>query len=102
LNIFDRIFAGRVIKDYGPLQERNFGLGHIRTSLLLAERRGKLKLVFKFSGYFICVGSVQYCEIPIDKTDLLRRALEDADNISAAKFGKVKSAVHVQDFEDLA
>ncbi len=96
MNIFDRIFAGRVIKNYGPLQERNLGLGHIRTSLLLAERGGKLKLFFKFSGFCICVGSVQYCEIPIDKIDLLRRALDDVDGIAAAKSGAMKAAGEIE------
>jgi hypothetical protein len=34
LNLFDRIFAGRVIKDFGPLEEWSLGLGRIRKSLL--------------------------------------------------------------------
>ena len=85
MNIFDRIFAGRVIKDYGPLEERSLGLGRIRKSLLLAERRGRLKLVFKFSGFFLCTGSVYYMDVPLEKAEVLRRCLDEAEGIAGVK-----------------
>jgi hypothetical protein len=99
LSFFDRIFAGRVLKDYGTLQVRNLGLGRYRTSVLLAERRGKLKLVFKVSGFlFPLAAAVHYFEVPIDRTDVLRRVLDDVDEIVAAKIGPAKAADPDDDF----
>ena len=47
MSIFDRIFMGKVIKDFATLEEKSFIIGKTRKSMLLTERRGKLKIVFK-------------------------------------------------------
>ena len=46
MSLFDRIFVGRVIKDFGILEEKSFLIGKYKTSMLLAERRGRLKIAF--------------------------------------------------------
>jgi hypothetical protein len=95
--VFGRDLVGRVIKDYGPLQERKLGLQHSRTSLWLGEQGSDPMLVFRYSGSFLCFGRLYSCKIPIDKTDVLRRSLDDVDEIVAAKFGGTRSTVQVKD-----
>ena len=60
MSFWDRIFMGRVIKDFGPLEEKSFLAGKMKKSLLLVERRGKLKIVFKWSGLALFGASVNY------------------------------------------
>jgi hypothetical protein len=54
MSLFDRIFMGKVIKDFGILEEKSLIIGKIKKSMLLVERRGKLKIAFKWSGYALC------------------------------------------------
>ena len=50
MSIIDRVFVGRVVKDFGILCETSRGMMRQKTTVLLAERRGELKLVFKTSS----------------------------------------------------
>ena len=63
MSIFDSVFMGKVIKDFGTLEEKSFIIGKTRKSMLPTERRGKLKIVFKWSGYAPFGASVSYYDL---------------------------------------
>ena len=50
MSLFDRIFVGKVIKDFGILEEKSLIVGKSKKSMLLAERRGKLKIGYRCTG----------------------------------------------------
>ncbi len=81
MSIFDRIFMGRVVKDFGPLEEKNFLGGKMKKSLLLVERRGKLKIVFKWSGLALFGASVNYFDLKADSLPKLRKCLDEIQSI---------------------
>jgi hypothetical protein len=64
--------------------------------LLLVEPGGKLKLVFKFSFFFLCGIGIHYFDIPLDKADVLRRCLDEAEVVAGVKSGGKKVASHVE------
>jgi len=45
-----KIFLGDVIKDYGNLQDDIIRFAHMRTSVLLCRRKGKLRFTFRIVG----------------------------------------------------
>ena len=81
MSFWDRIFMGRVIKDFGPLEESSFLVGKIKKSLLLVERRGKLKIVFKWSGWALFGASVNYFDLKSDSLPKLRDYLDEIQSI---------------------
>jgi len=82
MRILDRIFMGRVVKDFGPLEEKSFLLGKMKKSLLLVERRGKLKIVFKWSGMALFGASVNYFDLQADSLPRLRQCLDEIQSLS--------------------
>ena len=81
MSFWDRIFMGRVIKDFGPLEEKSFLVGKMKKSLLLVERRGKLKIVFKWSGVALFGASVNYFDLKADSLPKLRECLDEIQSI---------------------
>jgi hypothetical protein len=81
MSFWDRIFMGRVIKDFGPLEEKSFLGGKMKKSLLLVERRGKLKIVFKWSGLALFGASVNYFDLKADSLPKLRECSDEIQSI---------------------
>ncbi len=82
MSLFDRIFVGKVIKDFGILEEKSLVIGKIKKSMLLAQRRGKLKIAFKWSGYAPFAASVTYFELKAESIPKLRRFLTEAEELA--------------------
>jgi hypothetical protein len=82
MSLFDRIFVGKVIKDFGILEEKSLIIGKIRKSMLLAERRGKLKIVFKWSGYAPFGASVTYFDLKAETIPQLRQLITEAEELA--------------------
>ena len=41
MSLIDRIFIGKVVEDFGILEEKSLIIGESKKSMLLPERRGK-------------------------------------------------------------
>jgi hypothetical protein len=85
VSFWDRIFMGRVVKDFGVLEEKSFLVGKMKKSLLLVERRGKMKIVFKGSGVALFGASVNYFDLRVDSLPKLRRCLEEIEPLSSLR-----------------
>ena len=85
MSFWDRIFMGRVVKDFGVLEEKSFLVGKMKKSLLLVERRGKLKIVFKWSGVALFGASVNYFDLRADSLPKLRQCLEEIESFSSQR-----------------
>jgi hypothetical protein len=75
-----KMFLGDVIKDYGVLDEKNVGIGRLRTSVVLCRRKGQLKLAFRTTGTSPLSASVNYAMIDATPSALAKLAevLQDA------------------------
>ena len=82
MSLFDRIFVGKVIKDFGILEEKSLIIGKVKKSLVLAERRGKLKIAFKWSGYAVFGSSVTYFDLKAESIPKLRQFLTEAEELA--------------------
>jgi hypothetical protein len=82
MSFFDRIFMGKVIKDFGTLEEKSFIIGKLKKSMLLVERRGKLKVAFKWSGFALFGASVSYFDLSTESLPKLRQFLDEAVEIA--------------------
>lgn len=96
MSLFDRIFVGKVIKDFGILEEKSLIIGKIKKSMLLAERRGKLKIAFKWSGYAPFRASVTYFDLKAEFIPKLRQFLTEAEELAnqRAKIINQSQSVH--------
>lgn len=82
MGLFDRIFMGKVVKDFGILEERSFLIGKTRKSLLLVKRRGRLKVAFKWTGYSLLGGGMNYFDLGAEALPKLRQFLDEAQAIA--------------------
>jgi hypothetical protein len=75
-----KVFLGDVVKDYGVLDERRYGIGRMRTSVVLCRRKGKLRLVIRSTVITPLGGSVSYAVIYVTEPALTKLAevLRDA------------------------
>jgi hypothetical protein len=87
MSLFDRIFVGKVIKDFGILEENSFFFGKVKKSMLLAERRGKLKIAFKWSGYALFGASVSYFDLAAESIPKLRQFVAEAEEFANQQTG---------------
>ena len=85
MSVFDRIFVGKVIKDFGIFEEKSLIIGKIKKSMLLAERRGKLKIVFKWSGYALFGASVTYFDLKTETIPQLRQFIIEAEELATQR-----------------
>jgi len=84
VSFLDRVFAGRVIRDFGIITERSLGVGKMQTSLLLVERGGANKLVFKTAAWAFLGGSVSYVDIPVEEIPRLQQWIGEAQALLAS------------------
>jgi hypothetical protein len=82
MSLFDRIFVGKVIKDFGILEEKSLVIGKIKKSMLLVERRGKLKIAFKWSGYALLGASFTYFDLKAESIPKLRQFITEAEELA--------------------
>jgi hypothetical protein len=75
-----KMFTGEVLQDYGDFRDFNFGIGRLRTSLLLCRRKGKLTLAVRTIGTSPLSASAQYMFIDLTPQTLhrLEGVLSDA------------------------
>jgi hypothetical protein len=92
VSFWDRIFMGRVVKDFGVLEEKSFLVGKMKKSLLLVERRGKLKIIFKRSGVALFGASVNYFDLKADSLPRLRQCLDEIESIAGQRSNPAPSA----------
>ena len=92
MSFWDRIFMGRVVKDFGVLEEKSFLVGKMKKSLLLVERRGKLKIIFKWSGVALFGASVNYFDLKADSLSRLRQCLDEIESIAGQRSNPEPSA----------
>ena len=81
LKWFERkLFLAEIVHDYGNLQDDRFGIGRLRTSVLLCRRKGKLQLVVRNIGTAPLGASANYSMIEVTPQTLDRFAeiLSDA------------------------
>ncbi len=73
---------GKVVRDFGTLEEKSFFIGKFKKSLLLVERRGKLKVVFKWSGIAPFGASVNYFDLSAESLPKLRQYIDEIQSIA--------------------
>lgn len=86
-----KIFLGDVIKDYGVLDEKNYGIGRMRTSVVLCRRKGRLTLAFRTTGTSPLSANVSYAMIEVTEPALARLA-EVLGDAQSRVTGDVRSA----------
>ncbi len=82
MNIIDRIFVGRVIKDFGTLEEKSIGIGKMRKSALLVEKHGRLYFVIKFSVWALFGASVNYQDFLLEDAFKIREYINESEQIA--------------------
>ena len=82
MSIIDRFFIGKVIKDFGTLDESFLGIGKIKHSTLLVERYGRFYLVIKSSAWALFSGSVSYEKIPLDDALKIQEYITESQQIA--------------------
>jgi hypothetical protein len=82
VSFIDRVFVGKVLRDFGVLSETGMGLAKLRVSLLLAERRGRRRLIFKQLALGFLSASVSYMEVPVDAIPTLQRWIGEAQALA--------------------
>ena len=85
MSFWDRVFMGRVVKDFGILEEKSFLVGKMKKSLLLVERRGRLKIVFKWSGVALFGASANYFDLKAESLPKLRQCLDEIQSIAGQR-----------------
>jgi hypothetical protein len=81
MSIVDRIFVGKVVKDFGVVSEKSLGIGKIRHSALLVEKYGRLYFVIKNSTWFLLSTGVSYHKFPIDDASKIRDYISESETI---------------------
>jgi hypothetical protein len=82
VSIIDRLFAGKVVKDFGHLELQSFGIGKRGRSVLLVEKRGELFLVVKSFAWAVFGGSVRYYTFSLSNALKLREFITDSEQIA--------------------
>ena len=74
---FDRLFVGKILKDFGSISVRQRGIAREKISVLLSQRGGERYLVFKSSTFAWLGAGVQYVELPVRVIPQLERWLQE-------------------------
>jgi hypothetical protein len=82
MSIIDRLFVGRVIQDFGTLEEKSFGIGKMKRSALLVEKHGRVYFVIKSSAWVLFGASVSYHEFTLDNAFKLRESINQSEQIA--------------------
>ena len=78
MSIIDRIFAGKVIKDFGVFSE----VGKIKYSALLVEKYGRPYFVIKYSVWFLVSGGVNYHKFSLDDASKIRDYISESEVVA--------------------
>jgi hypothetical protein len=81
MNIFDRIFVGEVIQDFGLIESESLGFGQIRKSALLVKKKGKIRFVIKTSAVAFLGASVNYTEFDLENAQKIRQSIDQSASI---------------------
>jgi hypothetical protein len=81
MSVIDRIFIGKVVKDFGILDEKSLGLGKIKHSAFLVEKYGRLYFVIKTSAWALFGGSVSYDTFLLDDALKIRDFVNESQQI---------------------
>ena len=81
MRILDSIFVGKVIQDFGIIEEKSLGLGRMRKSALLAKKSGKYRFVIKTSAFAFLGGSVNYTEFDMEDAYKIRECIDHSESI---------------------
>jgi len=74
----EKMFTGKVIKDYGVVGEFKKSGGTFQHSVLLTEMKGEARVVIKEKNSTFTSARVSYFEFDRDDAQRLKDALEDA------------------------
>ena len=88
MGFLDRIFIGKSV-ELGVIQERGrFPSSKPKTTVLIAEKRGRFHFVVKHSAWFLLAGYVYYYEYSPEEALKLRDALSRFEEVLAHHQGK--------------
>lgn len=82
MSFIDRLFVGRVVKDFGYLELQSLGIGRRGRSVLLVEKRGELHLVVKSFAWAVFGGSVRYYTFKLKNAFELRKFICESEQIT--------------------
>ena len=82
MSITDRLFVGKVVKDFGHLELQSFGIGKRGRSVLLAEKRGELFFAVKSFAWAVFGGSVRYYTFRLVNALKLRDFINESEQIA--------------------
>jgi hypothetical protein len=82
MSFIDRLFVGRVIKDFGLISEKSLFVGKMTTSILLVDRRGKLKFVLKRFARGLFGITVGYSVWSLEEAYKIRDLINQAESLS--------------------
>ena len=81
MNIFDRMFVGEVIQDFGIIEDQSLGIGRMRKSALLTKKNGKIRFVIKTSTIAFLAASVNYTEFNLENAYKIRQSIDQSESI---------------------
>ena len=77
-----KVFLGEVLRDYGVLGERRVGFARMKTSMLLCQRKERIRLVIRETGVAPFGASVNYSMIDLtsENVERLSEIVSDIDS----------------------
>ena len=85
MGFFERAFVGKVIKDFGIIEQSSTGLTRATKSALLVERGGKPRFILKYSARALVAFSISYVELEIESAAKLKGFIEEAERLAAER-----------------
>lgn len=83
MSIIDRILVGKVIKDFGPIEQQSLGIGKATKSVLLTEQRGKVRFILKTSTWlFPFSANVSYQDFTLEEAYKIRDYINESEQIA--------------------
>ena len=76
--IEEKIWTGKVLKEYGPIVEDQQGIARRKVTVLLAEGKRGRRLYIRTSAHAWVPASVQFLDFDRDAALKLKVALDDA------------------------
>jgi len=74
----EALWTGKIIKDYGIIDEHQMGISKFKHSVLLTEKKNQKKIIIKESVTALLAANVRYFEFDRMATQKLKDTLEDA------------------------
>lgn len=79
MSLFDRLFVGKVFREFDVVSERSLGLGTERLSVLVSQRGGRYRLYFKIATRLLLGFRVSYVELTPEAVPRLVQTLHEAE-----------------------